>query len=82
MLMFMGRVSWKYIFLLGVLGVVVMVGLIAIGRMYPQLELVRLDTWISRVNEFANAEDGGYQVQQAKIAIAKGGLIGNGPGIA
>ncbi|MCB0524136.1 MAG: FtsW/RodA/SpoVE family cell cycle protein [Saprospiraceae bacterium] len=80
MLMFMGRVSWKYIFLLGVLGVVVMVGLIAIGRMYPQLELVRLDTWISRVNEFANAEDGGYQVQQAKIAIAKGGLIGNGPG--
>ena len=80
MLMFMGRVSWKYIFLLGVLGVVVMVGLIAIGRMYPQLELVRLDTWISRVNEFANAEDGGYQMQQAKIAIAKGGLIGNGPG--
>ena len=48
--------------------------------MYPQLELVRLDTCISRVHEFANAEDGGYQVQQAKIAIAKGGLIGNGPG--
>jgi cell division protein FtsW len=80
LLMFMGRVSWKYIFLLAMLGVVVLVGLIAIGKLYPHLELVRVDTWISRLNEFANVEDGGYQVQQAKIAIAKGGIIGNGPG--
>lgn len=80
LLMFIGRVSWKYIFLLGVLGVVVMVGLIAIGKLYPDAGLVRVDTWISRLNEFANAEDGGFQVQQAKIAIAKGGLIGQGPG--
>jgi cell division protein FtsW len=80
MLMFIGRVSWKYIFLLGVLGVVVLVGLIALGKLYPEMGLVRVDTWISRLNEFSNAEDGGYQVQQAKIAIAKGGLIGVGPG--
>ncbi len=80
LLMFIGRVSWKYIFLLAMLGVVVLVGLIAIGKLYPHLELVRVDTWVSRLNEFANVEDGGYQVQQAKIAIAKGGIIGNGPG--
>lgn len=80
MLMFIGRVSWKYIFLLGVLGVVVLVGLIAIGKLYPEIGLVRVNTWISRLNEFSNAEDGGYQVQQAKIAIAKGGIIGVGPG--
>jgi cell division protein FtsW len=80
MLMFIGRVSWKYIFLLGVLGVVVLVGLIAIGKLYPEVGLVRVDTWVSRLNEFSNAEDGGYQVQQAKIAIAKGGIIGVGPG--
>jgi cell division protein FtsW len=80
MLMFIGRVSWKYIFLLGVLGVVVLVGLIAIGKLYPEMGLVRVDTWISRLHEFSNAEDGGYQVQQAKIAIAKGGIIGEGPG--
>jgi cell division protein FtsW len=80
MLMFIGRVSWKYIFLLGMLGVVVLVGLIAIGKLYPEVGLVRVDTWISRLNEFSNAEDGGYQVQQAKIAIAKGGIIGQGPG--
>lgn len=80
LLMFIGRVSWKYIFLLGVLGIVVLAGLIAIGKLYPDAGLVRVDTWISRLNEFSNAEDGGYQVQQAKIAIAKGGVIGEGPG--
>jgi cell division protein FtsW len=32
------------------------------------------------VQEFLYSPDGGYQVQQAKIAIAKGGIIGEGPG--
>ncbi len=77
-LMFIGRVSWKYIFLMGLLGLVVFAGLIVVGRFAP--ELVRVDTWVSRVQEFLHSEDGGYQVQQAKIAIARGGLIGEGPG--
>lgn len=80
LLMFIGRVSWKYIFLLGLLGLVVFAGLIAIGQLYPESGLVRVDTWISRVQEFLHSEDGGFQVQQAKIAIAKGGIIGEGPG--
>lgn len=80
LLMFIGRVNWKYIFLLGLLGLVVFACLIAIGKLYPTADIVRVDTWISRVNDFLHAEDGGFQVQQAKIAIAKGGLIGEGPG--
>jgi cell division protein FtsW len=46
---------------------------------------VRVDTWINRVETFIygsqeiNDEDS-YQVNQAKIAIAKGGWIGLGPG--
>ena len=80
LLMFIGRVSWKYIGLLGLLGLVVFAGLVAIGQLYPESGLVRVDTWISRVNEFLHSEDGGFQVQQAKIAIAKGGIIGEGPG--
>ena len=80
LLMFIGRVSWKYIFLLGILGLVVFAGLIAIGQLYPDAGIVRVDTWISRVQEFLHSEDGGFQVQQAKIAIAKGGIIGEGPG--
>ena len=45
----------------------------------------RVDTWISRVEHFMyggkNADDEDtYQINQAKIAIAKGGLLGVGPG--
>jgi cell division protein FtsW len=77
-LMFIGRVSMKYIGLLGLLGVVVFAGLIVIGRFQP--DLVRVDTWVSRVTDYLHNPDGGYQVQQAKIAIAKGGFLGEGPG--
>lgn len=45
----------------------------------------RVDTWISRVEGFMyggkeSANEDAYQVNQAKIAIAKGGLLGVGPG--
>ncbi|GAA4731286.1 FtsW/RodA/SpoVE family cell cycle protein [Flavisolibacter ginsenosidimutans] len=46
----------------------------------------RVDTWIGRVENFmygskegANDDDH-YQVNQAKIAIARGGVLGKGPG--
>jgi cell division protein FtsW len=47
--------------------------------------LARVDTWIGRVENFMyggkeNMDDNFYQVNQAKIAIAKGGIFGNGPG--
>lgn len=80
MLMFIGRVSMQYILLLGLLGIVLFAGLVAVGKLYPEANLIRVDTWISRVQEYLHTEDGGYQVQQAKIAIAKGGVIGEGPG--
>lgn len=45
----------------------------------------RVDTWISRVETFMYGgkeadNDNSYQTNQAKIAIAKGGTFGNGPG--
>jgi cell division protein FtsW len=45
----------------------------------------RVSTWVSRVEHFIyggkeDADDNMYQVNQAKIAIAKGGTFGNGPG--
>jgi cell division protein FtsW len=45
----------------------------------------RVDTWISRVEHFIYGgksadDDDAYQVNQAKIAIAKGGFVGVGPG--
>jgi len=41
-----------------------------------------MPTWIKRVQDFMYADktDASYQVQQAKIAIAKGGWFGLGPG--
>jgi cell division protein FtsW len=52
----------------------------------PQiLEIGRTPTWIKRVQNFVydskqTDKEENYQVNQAKIAIAKGGLIGLGPG--
>jgi cell division protein FtsW len=41
-----------------------------------------VETWIKLVQSFvyADKQESAYQVQQAKIAIAKGGLTGLGPG--
>jgi cell division protein FtsW len=77
-LMFIGRVRPRFIFLLMLLGVVVFAGLIVVGEFFPSM--VRTETWISRVTDYVVNEDGGYQVQQAKIAIANGGWGGVGPG--
>ena len=47
--------------------------------------LGRVDTWIGRVESFMygskdDVDDDAYQVNQAKIAISKGGMFGVGPG--
>lgn len=78
-LMFIGRVHLKYIGLLVVLGVAFLGGLILIGMVIP--DAIRVETWVSRFGEFFNNSDGGYQIQQAKIAIADGGWFGVGPGL-
>ncbi len=78
-MMFVGRINAKTIFLLGIVGIGLFGGLIVVGKAFPKQ--VRVDTWISRSNDFLNNSEGAYQVQQAKIAIAKGGkLWGLGPG--
>ncbi|MBC8489427.1 MAG: FtsW/RodA/SpoVE family cell cycle protein [Bacteroidetes bacterium] len=79
-LMFIGRVSLKHIFAMIGLGVVAILIMVMIAKAYPDL-LPRVDTWISRIENFknGNSEDN-YQVDQAKIAIASGGIIGKMPG--
>ena len=77
-MMFLGRVSVKYIILLLFLGVVVFAVLIILGQMFP--ELVRVGTWTTRLGEFMSDSEPGYQVLHSKIAIANGGWFGEGPG--
>ncbi len=76
-MMFVGRISMKYVVLLLILGVAVFAGIFIIGQYFP--EHFRVDTWLRRINDFLYS-DGGYQIQQSKVAIAEGGFLGVGPG--
>lgn len=79
-LMFIGRVSLKHIGSMIGIGVIALVILFLIANSYPKL-LPRVDTWISRIENFSDAgSEENYQVEQAKIAIARGGFLGKMPG--
>lgn len=78
LMMFIGRVHWKYLGLLIFLGIVVFAVMIVVGEFFP--DFIRVDTWVARLREFMENTDGGYQVQQGKIAMANGEWIGLGPG--
>ncbi len=77
-MMFIGRVAMKYIFLLMFCGLVAFAALIVIGNAFPTK--VRSSTWTQRARSFIENEDGEVQTQSAKMAIARGNFIGNGPG--
>jgi cell division protein FtsW len=78
-MLFIGRVNMKYIFsLLGI--AVVMLGIFVIIMMNSSNQ-GRLGTWKNRIENFKGGDkDENYQVEQAKIAIATGGVVGKFPG--
>jgi len=78
LMMFIGRVSLKYVGMLIIVGVVLFSFLIVLGNFFP--EAVRLETWVSRINEWLYDVDGGFHIEQSKIAIASGEYFGVGPG--
>ena len=82
-LMFIGRINLKYIFSLIGLGAVGILLIFSLGKAVPDL-FPRGETWINRVDHFFDEEksdpDANYQVEQAKIAIVTGGLLGKSPG--
>ncbi len=78
LMMIIGRVKLRYIAAMVLVGLILLSFLVLLATIFP--EYFRLETWSNRINEFLYNSDGGYQVQQAKIAIAKGGFFGEGPG--
>ncbi len=94
LLMFIGRVNIKHIGLVIAVAAVPVLFLVGVASAYydkeekkskelpEMLTKGRVGTWIKRVQNFmyAGKEETSYQVQQAKIAIAKGGWVGLGPG--
>ena len=77
-IMFIGRVNFKYIGATVFGGVMVMLLIILLGQLFPGF--ARADTWVSRISEFINPEVISYQREQANIAIANGGLFRLAPG--
>ncbi|MCF6403959.1 FtsW/RodA/SpoVE family cell cycle protein [Chitinophaga filiformis] len=79
-LCFIGRVPVRFLASM-VLAVVVLVLLMFAIAKLTKLEM-RTQTWINRLEHFTGEENSElpYQVQQANIAIAGGGVLGKGPG--
>ncbi|MFW5757440.1 MAG: FtsW/RodA/SpoVE family cell cycle protein [Bacteroidota bacterium] len=78
-LMFIGRLSLKYI------SVMILTGVFFLGIFLVILinspDTGRLYTWKNRVENYAGKEGGDtYQIDQSKIAIATGGVTGKLPG--
>jgi len=50
-------------------------------KTFPEIIPNRIDTWTSRIENFKSGkQDGNYQIERAKIAIASGGVYGQGAG--
>jgi cell division protein FtsW len=77
LLLIIGRISIKQISIVCLAGLVLLVGMVAFG-------VGRAATWKSRIEVFRHPEqadpDKSFQADQAKIAIATGGVLGKGPG--
>jgi cell division protein FtsW len=93
-LLFIGRASIKHLLLVILIAAIPLAMLIGFAKLYynetagrseplpSALTKGRVETWIKRVQNFmyADKQEVSYQVQQAKIAIAKGSWMGLGPG--
>jgi cell division protein FtsW len=77
-LMFIGRISLKYVFMLAAIGFALIFGIYKLGTIFP--EYVRSKTWETRFDTFINSSDNVYQIRESKIAIASGGIFGVGSG--
>ncbi len=79
LLMFIGRINLKYLLGFTGLGIVLIAAFIVVALQFKTVN--RVQTWKHRIENFASGDgEGNYQVEQSKIAIASGGVVGKGPG--
>ncbi|MGB5355583.1 MAG: FtsW/RodA/SpoVE family cell cycle protein [Eudoraea sp.] len=81
-LCFLGGYPLKYLFGIIGVGLLMLTIFILLAKAYPDLFPNRVDTWMNRVESFWDPADteSDYQIEKAKIAIASGGIVGNGAG--
>lgn len=80
--MFIGGIPLKHFASLIPTGIVLLALVFLVAQFAPKV-FPRAETWQKRIERFASNEkdpDGNYQIEQSKIAIAKGGIAGQGPG--
>lgn len=82
MLSFIGGYPIRYLLVIIGSGIAGLVLFISVAKAFPEAMPNRIDTWMNRIENFANGEDteADYQIEKAKIAIASGGIKGVGPG--
>ncbi len=79
LLMFIGRVNYKYIMAIILIGGFALSIFVII--LMQSTDQGRVNTWSSRIENYVNNTDADtYQTDQAKIAIASGGIFGKLPG--
>jgi cell division protein FtsW len=78
-LMFIGRINMKYILYMGLIGIFLL-GIYVVIKLNSN-DNGRVGTWMARIENFQSGGEGeNYQADQAKIAIASGGIVGKFPG--
>ncbi|RAV30691.1 FtsW/RodA/SpoVE family cell cycle protein [Sinomicrobium soli] len=82
LLCFLGGYPVKYLGGIVAAGIFSLFLFILVNKAFPDLLPNRIDTWVNRIENFANGEDteADYQIEKAKIAIATGGVLGVGAG--
>jgi len=82
MLVFIGGYPIKYLFIIFASGILILTLFILSAKAFPNAFPNRVDTWISRIENFTSTEETkeDYQIERAKIAIVTGGTFGKGPG--
>lgn len=77
-MMFIGRIQLKYIFMVVLLGIMMFAFLLLLENWFPGL--TRADTWVSRITSFVHGAEDEYQLEQAKMAISNGHMFWPNPG--
>lgn len=82
MLVFLGGYPIRYLAVILGTGILALTLFVLIAKAFPDAMPNRIDTWMSRIESFADGGDteSDYQIEKAKIAIATGGIQGVGPG--
>jgi cell division protein FtsW len=81
-LIFIGGYPFKYLLGIGISGIILFSLFFLTVKNYPDLMPNRIDTWVSRIENFSSSEnsENNYQILRAKSAIASGMVFGVGAG--